>query len=70
MKCQIPVNATNIYLTNMNKHAWFVLVYSSTTVQIVSSLLAVFVIGRLLVACMCFLTRATSYNLESRIKYL
>ena len=27
MKCQFPVNATNIYvLTNTNKHAWFVLV--------------------------------------------
>ena len=49
-------------LTNMNKHAWFVLVLF----KIVSSLLAVFVIGRLLAACMCFLTRTTSY-LESNI---
>ena len=58
-------------LTNMNKHAWFVVViFKHERADIVPSLLTFFVTGRLLVACMCLLTRTTSYNLEIRMEYL
>ena len=57
-------------LTNMNKHAWFVLVIFKRERADSAFAAGIFVTGRLLVASICLLTRMTSYNLEIRREYL
>ena len=57
-------------LTNMNNHAWFVLVIFKHERADSAFAAGIFRNWRLLVACMCLLTRTTSYNLEIRREYL